>query len=120
MKSDWICIAGAALGLLTGVGRGIGGLTLLSGNQTEMIVGIGLISVALLLVATSVALFAKQNLKRKQWLSAGIILFWIDGIVNGFVLFGAPQLSGQIINLVIVALVLTCLWYRKNGTKERY
>ena len=112
MKKDLICIIGAIVGVLTGIGRGIGGLTLLNGSFMEQILGIGLIIIAIWLIVSGIALIVRQNSKRKKWMTAGIILFWIDGIVNGFMLFGSPQISGQVINLIISAVVLICLWMR--------
>ena len=114
MKRDLICTIGAIVGLLTGLGRGIGGLTLLSGSSLDFMLGIGLILIAVLLVVSAIGLIIKQDRGRKKWLTAGIILFWIDGVINGFMLYGSPQIAGQIINLIIVAVVLVCLWLRRN------
>ena len=114
MKKDLICTIGAVVGLLTGIGRGIGGLTLLSGTSLELILGIGLILIAILLIVSAIGLIIKQTRGRKKWLTAGIILFWIDGIVNGFLLYGSPQITGQIINLTIVLVVLGCLWLGRS------
>lgn len=47
MKRDWICIIGACSGLLTGVGGGVVGLTLLSGSLTETMIGVGLLIISL-------------------------------------------------------------------------
>lgn len=113
MKRDLSCIIGAIVGLITGIGRGIGGFTLLSGPLMERMIGIGLIIVALWLTVSAVALIVKQTPVRKKWMTAGIILFWLDGILNGFMLFGSPQISGQIVNLIIVVVVLGFLWWRR-------
>lgn len=117
MKRDWICIIGAIVGFLTGIGRGIGGLTLLSGAVTEIIIGSGLIVVAVWLVLSAIALMLRQDVSRKKWLTAGIVIFWLDGIMNGFVLFGSPQLSGQIVNMAIVLTVVCCLWLRRPSVR---
>ena len=119
MKRDLICTIGAIVGLLTGIGRGIGGLTLLSGTSLNLMLGIGLILIAGWLVLSAIGLIIKQDRVRKKWLTAGIILFWIDGLVNGFILYGSPQLAGQIINLIIVAVVLVCLWARHKNSSDK-
>lgn len=114
MKRDWICITGAIIGLLTGICRGIGGMTLLSGSLTETMIGVGLIIVSLWLIFSALAVMIMPNTNRKIWLTVGIIMFWIDGIINGFMLFGSPQLSGQIVNMAIVLVVLGCLWLKRT------
>lgn len=119
MKRDLICTIGAIVGLLTGLGRGIGGLTLLSGSSLNIILGIGLILISVWLVLSAIGLIIQQDHRRKKWLTAGIILFWIDGIVNGFILYGSPQIDGQIINLIIVAVVLICLWSRHKNSSDK-
>lgn len=40
MKRDLICTIGAIVGLPTGMGRGIGGLTLLSGSSLDLMLGV--------------------------------------------------------------------------------
>lgn len=113
MKRNYICIIGAILALITGIARGIGGATLFAGASLELTLGIGLLIVSIWLIISSISLIVKENINRKKWLTAGILIFWIDGILNGFLLFGTPQLSGQIINLLIVVLILCCIWTKK-------
>lgn len=95
---------GAAVGNVVasnGAARTIGGLMALIA-ATVVVAGIG--------VAVS----------RRGWWRFGAIsvgMLWADGILNGFVLYGAPQPSGQAINLV-VASILIALLYRVGKAEE--
>lgn len=107
-----LVVIGAILAVLVGIGRGIGGFTLAisSGSSVEKAVGTGLIVVALWLIVTGGVFAISRSGSMRKWLTIGVVLFLIDGLVNGFILFGAPLLNGQLINISLSALILICIW----------
>lgn len=111
-------IIGGVLAALVGIVRGIDGLSLVidSENTSTLLVGIGLLIVAVLLLISGILYAVKRSLSRRRSLTIVTILFWIDGIINGFILFGSPQLSGQIINIAV--LILACIWYSKILSRQ--
>lgn len=102
--SKWGC----ALAILLGLGRGFGGiLALFNGaSTTEKAVGSILAAIGLMLIISAISLLMTKAPIWRKTLMAAVGLFWVDGIVNGFLLYGAPQLSGQLINLVWAAVIL--------------
>lgn len=120
----YLQIIGTLLAVFVGIGRAYGGFLLIYSHIyshagiTELGVGIGLLAVGILLMATGISFLINMSQKNpaplvfKKILTAGMIAFWIDGIINGFLLFGAPQLSGQILNAALLAVVLLCLWLK--------
>ena len=110
-------LVGAILAILVGILRGIGGVYLLTENPSAVDKGVGavLVLIACWLIVSGVCLLVTRSDKWRKLLAMGMIAFWIDGIVNGFLLFGRPLLSGQLINLVWTILVLLCVtssgWY---------
>lgn len=102
-------IAGV-LALLVGVARGAGALMLLSepGSSGELTVGILLAVVAVWLMAGGIVFLAKRTPATRNFLAVGVVAFWLGGIINGFLLYGAPQISGQIVNIVVAAVILLC------------
>lgn len=115
----YLAVIGGILAVLVGIGRGIGGFSLAisSASSVEKAVGTGLIVVALWLIVTGGAFAIKRSISMRKWLTVGVILFWVDGIVNGFILFGAPLISGQLINISLSALILICIWCHAFGRK---
>ncbi|MDE6652130.1 MAG: hypothetical protein K2K08_06960 [Paramuribaculum sp.] len=111
-QTKYLAVIGGILAVLVGISRGLGGLTLTisSESSVEKAVGIGLIVIALWLIVTGVTFILNRTISMRKWLTVGVILFWIDGIVNGFIIFGAPLLSGQLINISLSALILICVW----------
>lgn len=110
--TKYLAVIGGILAVLVGIGRGIGGFSLAisSGSSVEKAVGVGLIVIALWLIVTGGTFILNRTTSMRKWLTVGVILFWIDGIVNGFILFGAPLMSGQLINISLSALILICIW----------
>lgn len=113
-------IIGGILASLVGIARGVGGLTLVFNpeNMSSLLVGIGLLIVAVLLIVSGVLYAIKRSDIQRKAITIATIFFWIDGIINGFILFGAPLLSGQIINLILVFIILGCIWYSKLLSKH--
>ena len=124
-----ICLNVAGfLMLVVGLLRGIGGLfSLTKGVETVVSTNIaawkttvastGLLAVALFLIVSACLLFVRRNKTAwiLSWISVG--LFIIGGVVNGFLLFGKPQIDGQIINWSVSILIgLFLLLGRKKRT----
>ena len=125
-----ICIyAAASLMIFVGLLRGLGGfLSLTNGIETvsenivswkTTVAGSGLLLVALLLIISACLLFIKRN--KTAWILSwiSICLFIIGGLVNGFLLFGKPQIDGQIINWSICILTSLLLLFGKKAIKEK-
>jgi uncharacterized membrane protein YfcA len=102
--------------LVVGLLRGIGGLfSLTKGVETVVnpniaawkttVASTGLLAVALFLIVSACLLFVRRNKTAwiLSWISVG--LFIIGGVVNGFLLFGKPQIDGQIINWSVSILI---------------
>lgn len=123
MKGKYLQTVGAVLAVLVGIARGLGGFSLIYTHTDglETGVGVGLVIVGLWLIITATALLAntrRQDIFRKA-LTAGVVIFWIDGIINGFLLYGAPQVSGQIINAAVSIIILLCLWAKGSERQSR-
>lgn len=101
-------ICGAILAYIVGVARIAGGVISInsSTSATETGVGIVLILVGLFILLCMTMLLIKRSMFWLVMVSLSVILFWLDGLINGFLLFGHPQMSGQIINLCCVMVVV--------------
>ncbi len=80
------------------------------GSSGELTAGILLAVVAVWLMAGGIVFLAKRTPAARNFLAAGVVAFWLGGIINGFLLYGAPQISGQIVNIVVAAIILLCLY----------
>ena len=105
MKIKGIC--GCVLAVIVGLARIAVGIIFInvSTSGTETWVGAGLIAVGLFMIVSIVMLWIKRSYFWLKMVSLSAIVFWIDGIVNGFLLYGSPQLSGQITNLCCAAAI---------------
>ena len=99
--------------IFIGAVRTVGGITLLiKGNQlkTDMpiiatnlqtkVVVIGLIVIGLLLIYASIKVLKKYTKSNWNMCCLALIIFFIDGLINGYFLFGQPLDTGQRINLI--------------------
>jgi len=126
-------IVGSTLMIILAIARFIGGLVLIiegtnleldqrmiaSSNEAKM-VGIGLILVSIILVRSAIGMLKSNYFYWKIGLFA-IILFILDGLINGFILFGQPLEKGTIINITAsVIIVLAMLIGRKSFIFEKY
>jgi K+-transporting ATPase A subunit len=117
-----------SLMIIVGLLRGIGGLfSLTDGIETvsentvpwkTTVAGIDLLLVALALIVSAGLLFIKRNKTAwtVSWIS--LCLFIIGGLVNGFLLFGKPQIDGQIINWSICILTGLLLLFGKKALNK--
>lgn len=113
-------ICGIVLAYIVGIARLAGGVISLSSasSATESWVGIGLIVVGLFIILSTSMLIFKRSMFWYMMVSLSVILFWVDGIANGFLLFGAPQMSGQIINLCcVMAIIMLSHFIVKNNNE---
>lgn len=101
-------ICGAALAYIVGIARIAGGVISISSSasSTETWVGIVLIAVGLFILLSITMLLIKRTMFWFMMLVLSVILFWVDGLVNGFLLYGHPQMSGQIINICCVMVIV--------------
>ena len=120
--------AGAALMLLLGLARGIGGMMLMVGGAkpdpeiraggTEIVATAAvLMLLGLSLAVASAGVFRRQ---RMAWLVGAVltVAFVLGGVVNGFVLYGRPRAIGTLGNLVVAAAIILCLWRGRPALGE--
>lgn len=131
MKRKYWLIVASIIMIIIGLLRGLGGISLLlKGNQLNtaspiianktqiIIVAFGLLLICGLLIYASIHLIRKYL--RKSWNFCWIILvlFLIDGLLNGFILFGQPLDQGQKINVIAVLIVGLFLVIGKPSLKD--
>lgn len=122
MKKIHFQIIGTLLAIFVGIVRAYGGFFLLRAHNdsTELGVGIALAIIGAFLIIAGICFLINMsqiNSNPKLFckiLTIGIIAFWIDGIINGFLLYGSPQVAGQIINTTLTAVIILCLWGKKS------
>lgn len=112
-------ICGSGLAYIVGIARISGGVISInsSTSDTETGVGIGLIAVGIFILLSITMLLVRRSMFWFTMLSLSVILFWVGGIINGFLLFGHPQMSGQIINICCV-MVICMLTYSLAKSKN--
>ena len=118
---------GALLMLLLGMARGSGGVILLLNRPNTLRtiqasqgivtgVALGLLFIAILVIVAGIGLLYLRRL----WWQVGIaatLLFVIDGAINGWLLFGAPGDSGTVVNIIVAAMIIGCLWGGRRALK---
>ncbi len=111
--------AGAALLVLVGAARSLGGIILilhgraadpaiLAGPSTVLLLGAILAAVGVLGILSGIGAWRRNRL---AWIG-GIgfsLLFVLDGLLNGWLLFGAPRPIGTLSNAIVVAVTLALL-----------
>ena len=114
---------------LVGLIRGIGGFfTLTKGIETVVsknieswkitAASISLLTVAILLISSACLLIIKRNKTAWMFSWISVCLFIIGGLINGFLLFGKPQIDGQIVNWGISILIGLFLISGKKSLKN--
>lgn len=113
-------ICGSALAYIVGIARIAGGVISISSgvSATETWVGVVLIAVGLFILLSMTMLLIKRTMLWFMMLALSVILFWLDGLVNGFLLYGHPQMSGQIINICCVMIILMLSYPIAKGSNE--
>ena len=99
--------------IIIGLLRGVGGIVLfMNGNQLQIdapiiatnfeinLIAVGLLLICVLLIIAAINLIITYS--RKSWIYCWIvlILFLLDGLLNGYLLFGHPLDQGQRINFI--------------------
>ena len=130
MNKITLMIAGVLM-IFTGALRGIGGFVLMlyperslsagtvSATPGQLVfIGAGLVVVMCVLIITAYLLMTRQTRKwwNLSWIALG--LFLVDGLINGFLLFGKPNLNGQSINLTAAVLVAVNLMFAREALKS--
>jgi hypothetical protein len=131
MKNRYQVAISSLLMIFIGLFRSIGGISLLlGGDQLDTKVpilasagqlngvGIGLLTVGILLIVS--AAYFWRRLTRRSWLLCWIalIIFLLDGLVDGFILFGQPLAQGQIINLSAAIIIGILLYHNRPQSKS--
>lgn len=112
-------IVGAALMILLGLARAVGGVVLLlqggaadprieAPPSTVTMVGVFLITLSLILMYSAVGVLRRSH---QCWL-LGIFLtvaFVIGGAINGYVLYGRPGAAGTMVNSFVAVAILASL-----------
>ncbi len=116
---DVKAICGIGLAYIVGIARIAGGVISISSgiSATETWVGVLLIAVGLFILFSTTMLLIKRSRFWFMMLAWSVILFWLDGLINGFLLYGHPQMSGQIINMCCVLVILmmsSCIGRKGN------
>jgi hypothetical protein len=117
--------------IIVGLIRGIGGFLLIHNGNSVIegpshllpvrmftLMGIGLIIVLIFFAAAAFFILSKKS--KTGWVLSwvAIAIFLLDGIINGYILFGGPKFQGQLINiiaslLIIIPLILAKVPLRK-------
>ena len=131
MKNKYQVAISSLLMIFIGLFRSIGGISLLLGGDqlgTKVPilasagqlngVGIGLLIVGILLIVS--AAYFWRRLTRRSWLLCWIalIIFLLDGLVDGFILFGQPLAQGQIINWSAAIIIGILLYHNRPQSKS--
>ena len=105
--------AAAVLLVLLGLARGGGGIALLTGGagtlvagprRAAVLMGCGLAFVALLAGAAAVELWRLQR-RSIALTAAALLIFVTGGLLNGYLMFGAPRPAGILLNVGYSAVV---------------
>jgi len=124
-------IISSILMIFIGLLRGSGGVALLlkgknldtgipiiaNGIQTN-IVAVGLLLICIILLISAVNMLRKFS--KSSWKISwfALILFLIDGTLNGFILFGKPLDEGQMINIFATVITGLFLFLGKPALRE--
>ena len=132
MKKYWLSFA-SVLMIVVGLLRGMGGVTLLThGDKLDLglpvtaspaelkIAAYSLVAVCLLLVISAVSLTIRKLVSNYAFCWASLGLFLVSGLVNGFLLFGHPLGSGQLINWGVSFVIGLCLVLGKDAVHPKY
>ena len=131
MNRKYALITASILLIILGLLRGSGGMFLLirraqlqtdnpivASNFQIMMVGLGLLIVGVLFILAAVYLM--KNSSYRSWLFSWIVLiiFLLDGLINGYLLFGKPLDPGQRINTIAVIVVGILLFLGRPALKS--
>lgn len=122
-------IAASLLMVILALARGSGGVILLLKGKnvlpeimiedsTIRILAIGLLIIGITELVSAIGVYF---LKRIYWI-IGIItsaLFVIDGVINGYFIYGEPGAMGTTVNLVFGSLILLFLYLARNTFTAR-
>ena len=105
--------------ILLGLARGLGGVVLIMDGKSVypettaspnalVILGIILLVICISEIVAAVGIYALNN-KYRIFGFVATILFFIDGLLNGYVIFGSPQGGGTAANSVYALIIIAFL-----------
>lgn len=77
----------------------------LAGDFSVRALGLLMLVIAAVGVRAGVRLFSRAD----RWWRLGVwatAALWVDGVLNGFVLFGAPRVGGQVLNAIVATVLI--------------
>ncbi len=82
-------ICGSVLAYIVGIARIVGGIISISDGEsaTETWIGVVLIAIGLFICLSITMLLIKRSMVWFMMLSPSVILFWLDGLINGFLFY---------------------------------
>ena len=113
-------IIGSLLVIIIGIARGISGVGFAfyhASSSAELFAGIGMIVVSVILLATGIKYWINNSATQRKALTIATILFWADGIVNGFII-GTTQVSGPAFGTIYSLIILACIWAPRMFLKD--
>lgn len=130
MKNRYLIIASVFM-IIVGLFRGIGGLLLIlngkgvTDDPSDLLPVrmFSLVAIGLIIVFIFFAVAAYLTLSRKDnvgWVLSwiAIVIFLLDGVINGFILFGKPRFQGQLINIIASLLIAIPLILAKTSSSH--
>ncbi len=128
MQKQLFLIVGSVLMILLGLARGVGGFVLLTkGAATDPNIqatgsAVSTVGIFLLVLGLALVVAAVGVLRRRYsfWLVGAIctVAFVVDGVINGYVLYGQPGDQGTIVNVIAAAFILACLLFGKDALRN--
>lgn len=117
-------VAGALL-VVVGLGRGLGGLAMVFAGSGVLGVAAadavirlaGVIAFVLSGCVFVAGVLLVRGGRQYAFGAATVILLFLDGVWNGWLLFGVPRLRGQLANGVVLVIILVLLAVAR--TQER-
>lgn len=122
-------IAGALL-VVVGLARGIGGFAMMA--RGTAVLGTTAASDAVIRIAGAIAfvlsgcvfvagVFLVQGGRRRVYAfgATAVILLFLDGVWNGWLLFGAARLPGQLANGLVAAIIVAMLAVAQTWDRRR-
>jgi hypothetical protein len=119
-QRHWTTTVASLLLLLLGLARGAGGLVL--GVQGPAVVdssrvalssarllGAGLAVIAVLAVVAAIRLYRGRP-QALRFTLVVLLLFVVDGALNGYLLFGRPDDGGSLVNVGAAVIIGTLAW----------
>lgn len=129
-RRNVVRLVAAALLVVVGLARGLGGFAMvlagrevLGGAAADVVIRIaGFIAFVLSGAAFVAGVFLIRSGRGRLYVfgAATVILLFLDGVCNGWLLFGAPRFGGQLANGAVGAIILTLLAVGRTRDMEAW